>query len=94
MKLIDYDKILFIDIDILPVSIKFYDIFDYNTPAVHNVTLGKRHSRLSEILNDIYDLDKLAHERLLNIAVPDLPLKDMQQLDNLCDKIIKSNNCV
>ena len=30
----DYDKILFIDIDILPINKDFYNIFEINTPAI------------------------------------------------------------
>lgn len=36
LKLVDYKKILFIDIDILPVSNKFYEIFSQNTPSFSN----------------------------------------------------------
>lgn len=31
----EYDKVLFVDVDILPVDISFYNIFDLNTPAFH-----------------------------------------------------------
>lgn len=31
----DYKKILFVDTDIMPVDIKFYNIFEFNTPAFH-----------------------------------------------------------
>ena len=33
LKFIEYNKILFLDIDMLPNNKKFYDIFDFNTPA-------------------------------------------------------------
>jgi hypothetical protein len=34
MKYEEYDKILFLDTDFLPINEKFYDIFKFNTPAV------------------------------------------------------------
>ncbi len=33
LKLTDYEKILFIDIDILPITDNFYDVFDNKTPG-------------------------------------------------------------
>lgn len=30
----DYNKILFVDVDFLPINNKFYNIFNYNTPCV------------------------------------------------------------
>lgn len=33
LKFIEYDKILFIDIDVLPLNEKLYDIFDHEAPA-------------------------------------------------------------
>lgn len=39
LKFTEYDKILFLDIDLLPVSEKFYSIFDFPTPALDlNIT--------------------------------------------------------
>lgn len=38
LKLVEYKKILFIDIDILPITNEFYDVFTYNTPAFHYIT--------------------------------------------------------
>lgn len=35
LKFTEYNKILFLDIDILPNSIKFYTLFNFKTPAVH-----------------------------------------------------------
>jgi len=35
LKFTEYEKILFIDIDVLPISQKFYEIFDYDTPGFH-----------------------------------------------------------
>jgi hypothetical protein len=34
LKYVEYDKILFTDVDVLPCNIKLYDIFQFNTPAV------------------------------------------------------------
>ena len=34
LKIDKYDKILFIDIDILPIDDNFYNIFDFDTPAI------------------------------------------------------------
>ena len=37
----NYDKILFIDVDVLPLDISFYDIFETNTPAIFVGKSGK-----------------------------------------------------
>lgn len=41
LKYDEYDKILFIDIDILPNNTSFYDILNFNTPAFLNNNLEK-----------------------------------------------------
>lgn len=41
MKLVEYEKVLFVDIDILPINKKFYDVFKYDTPAFHEIKLEK-----------------------------------------------------
>ena len=38
----EYKKILFLDVDILVNNSKFYKLFDYNTPAFHNVRYKKK----------------------------------------------------
>ena len=35
LKFIKYSKILFCDVDILPIDTKFYEIFNYQTPAIY-----------------------------------------------------------
>jgi hypothetical protein len=35
LKYVEYNKILFLDIDIMVCDKKFYDIFNFNTPALH-----------------------------------------------------------
>ena len=35
LKYIEYQKILFLDVDILPMSLKFYDIYNFDTPAFY-----------------------------------------------------------
>ena len=35
LKYEEYNKILFVDVDILPNSLKFYELFNYNTPSIH-----------------------------------------------------------
>jgi len=41
LKYEEYNKVLFLDIDILPINVNFYDIFDYNTPAFLNWNRNK-----------------------------------------------------
>ncbi len=63
LKYVEYDKILFLDVDILPTSVKFYDIFNLNTPAFHthgnNIhsddkdLLCKNNDILNDLLRDI-----------------------------------------
>ena len=37
LKFIEYDKVLFLDIDMIPVNAKFYNIFDFDVPAVRYI---------------------------------------------------------
>jgi hypothetical protein len=41
LQLVEYDKILFMDIDLMPVRKDFYQIFNYSTPAFHVIVEGK-----------------------------------------------------
>ena len=43
LKYVQYDKILFLDIDILPVHKNFYNIFNLNTPALKITTLNNKY---------------------------------------------------
>jgi len=54
-KLIEYEKILLVDIDIIPVNRNFYDCFNYNTPAsVINNTINMHYtSNVKESYNMI-----------------------------------------
>lgn len=42
LKYEEYNKILFIDIDILPIRHTFYKLFSFNTPAFHNTGVKKK----------------------------------------------------
>jgi hypothetical protein len=47
LNLIEYDKVLFLDIDIIPIKKEFYDIFTFNTPAIHIHSHNKINSCIS-----------------------------------------------
>ena len=51
LKYDEYDKILFIDVDILPYNLKFYDLFNFNTPAFNHLSYIKKD-------NDKYHLNR------------------------------------
>ena len=42
LKYEEYYKILFLDVDILPNHISFYKLFNFNTPAFHNLHIKKK----------------------------------------------------
>jgi len=42
LKLIKYEKVLFMDIDILPSQIEFYNIFEFNTPCILRGVMSPR----------------------------------------------------
>jgi hypothetical protein len=44
LNLIEYEKVLFLDVDILPVRHNFYDIFNFNTPAFHLHQTNKKYT--------------------------------------------------
>jgi hypothetical protein len=57
LKLVEYKKVLFLDIDILPVSEKFYDVFNFDTPAFNLDQVNKKFTKDTCINNDrMYDL--------------------------------------
>lgn len=46
LKLINYDKILFMDIDVLPIHNNFFNLFNLNTPAIHfNNDINNNHGK-------------------------------------------------
>jgi hypothetical protein len=53
-KLHQYKKVLFLDIDIIPVNKNFYNIFTYNTPAttINNINNNNTKNIISK--NDVY----------------------------------------
>jgi hypothetical protein len=59
LNFIEYDKILFLDIDILPMVSKFYNIFNINTPGLHIISdfikMNKciNNDKVYDILNDV-----------------------------------------
>ena len=68
----EYDKILFIDVDVLPVTEDFYDIFKNNTPSVlinkiyeNNILIKK-----NVISNkDKFDLEDYNTDKYLNLSI-------------------------
>jgi len=57
LKYAEYNKVLFMDVDILPMNIKFYDIFNFNTPAFHLLQLNNKYTYKNCVNNDkLYDL--------------------------------------
>ena len=71
LKLTSYNKILFCDVDILPVSSSFYDIFDYNTPAIYRtmpfLNLSEKRKFNLECINnnEISDKNSLSYNEYI-----------------------------
>ena len=55
----EYNKVLFIDIDILPKNRKFYDIFDYKTPAIYINQYNKYDFPISRLSDT--NIPKISH---------------------------------
>lgn len=53
LKLVQYNKILFVDIDVLPNSIKFYDLMGLCTPAFNRVVMPFRRHELKPNMTEI-----------------------------------------
>lgn len=53
LKYIKYDKILFLDIDILPAKLEFYNIFNLSSPAVLRCRTEKTFKCNEKIIDDI-----------------------------------------
>jgi hypothetical protein len=83
LKLVDYKKILFIDIDILPVSDKFYKIFSQNTPSFSN----------HYIVNDRLKIDEnIKNENIKNENIKNENDKDVKNNDKIYDPLNKINS--
>lgn len=69
LKFDDYEKILFLDTDILPIIIKFYDIFNFDTPAI--MIKGNNNEANSIIEPEIFldGIMNISHNEYPNIAV-------------------------
>lgn len=65
----DYDKILFLDTDILPINEKFYDIFNFNTPAIMIKGNNNKANSIIEPETFLDDFTNISHNEYSNIAV-------------------------
>ncbi len=73
LKYEEYDKILFIDIDILPLKDKFYNLFSFNTPAFHNIDIKKKcinNTAYNNFINFSYK-EYIQRYQLINIGTID-----------------------
>jgi hypothetical protein len=70
-KFIEYDKILLVDIDILPVDKKFYNCFNSNTPASAINTINIIDKKNNK---DSYDMKDFFNKDLENVKDTDLPI--------------------
>ena len=69
LNLTQFNKILFLDVDVLPINNNFYNIFNYNTPAVltNNISskLDNKKIMINEILfNDNLDINNLCSSKI------------------------------
>lgn len=75
LKFDEYDKILFLDTDILPTSIEFYDILNFNTPSI--MIKGNNNIENSIINPEIFlnnsingiNISNISNEEYSNIAI-------------------------
>ncbi len=66
LKLTEYNKVLFLDIDVLPIIPKFYDIFNFDTPAFHLHEMNKKYTeetcinnnKMNNIIDDVNSYDE------------------------------------
>ena len=65
----DYDKILFLDTDILPINEKFYEIFNFDTPSI--MIKGNNNKPNSIIKPEIFfdNITNISYNEYSNIAV-------------------------
>jgi len=63
-----YDKILFLDIDMLPAKKEFYNIFDLETPAIYRTRFYPQVKYEKSELIDLNVLDKLSFDEYLELA--------------------------
>lgn len=60
LKYDEYDKIVFVDTDFLPLDEKFYDIFNFNTPAfTTNLKCDKGKELDKSFFMNVSDIDKI-----------------------------------
>lgn len=78
-----FDKILFIDIDILPINKDFYNVFDYNTPGIIIKGLNELYDGIVKkeiVLRDDF-IDEFANKKILSNEYWNLSLKLKKSLD-------------
>jgi hypothetical protein len=79
-----YDKILFLDVDILPVKKNFYDIFNLDTPAIMIRGINTIQDSLVKpefFMDDLDNLDNLDLKNIKNGEYFDLATKLKYSLD-------------
>jgi hypothetical protein len=62
----EYDKLLFMDVDILPNDASLYDVFDFGIPCIHNV-YSKKECKNGHTLN--YDMGNMTYDDYLKNVV-------------------------
>ncbi len=69
----EYDKILFLDADFLPLNDKFYEIFDFNTPAFNTYLACEEGAEIPKTffmnVSDINEIKKSPAKSYSNIAL-------------------------
>ena len=68
LKYEEYDKILFLDVDMIPAKKEFYDIFDLETPAIYRTRFYPQIIYEKSELIDLKILDKLSYDEYLEVA--------------------------
>lgn len=85
--LIEYEKILFTDIDFLPIKKEFYTIFDLDTPAFYSVE--KSCDKFNQIYDDKVFIDKKTNKKNIETQNYNKIIKNMSGSINASLMLIK-----
>lgn len=85
--LTEYDKVLFIDIDFLPIKKEFYNIFDLDTPAFYSVEVPC--DNFNQIYNNNSFIDIKANQKYIDNKEYNKIIKNMKGSINATLMLVK-----
>jgi hypothetical protein len=88
--LTEYDKVLFTDIDFLPIKKEFYTIFDLDTPAVYSEEVYC--NKFNQIYNNNFFIDKKVNQKSIDNKEYNKIIRNMKKSINASLMLVKPSD--